>query len=172
MLISVLECVPSRTDTHFLTQPSRRISGTIEPWTSTRGTKQLWDSKASDYADQLASRIRAAEPDVEKAARQFREWKPLRFYISVSGASGVPSFSVRFRGQEVARLKVAPIPTIHVDSKHERATSKYFGLDTPVWKEAASGPVQTPQDSGPAFGNRWSSGFWPCGGARLRVAHH
>jgi hypothetical protein len=98
-------------------------------------TKQLWDSKASDYADQLARRIRAAEPDVEKAARQFREWKPLRFYISVSGASGVPSFSIRFRGQEVARLKVAPIPTIHVDSKHERATGKYFGLNTPVWKD-------------------------------------
>lgn len=98
-------------------------------------TKQLWNEATAARADKLANAIRTAEPQVEEAARQFREWNPLRFYLSVSGATGTPSFSVRFHGQEVARLKVAPKPMLYVDSKHERATSRYFGLNTPVWKE-------------------------------------
>lgn len=104
-------------------------------------TKALWDEKAAARADQLAHAIRAAEPEVRKAACQFHEWKPLRFYLSVSEASGsgtrrspTPIFSVRFSGQNVAKLTVAPTPMLRVGPKHESRTRRDFGLSTPAWK--------------------------------------
>jgi len=97
-------------------------------------TKRLWDEKAVGRSARLAHLLRAAAPSVEAAACKFREWQPLRFYLSLSGASGTPLFSVRFRGQEVAWLKVAPTPILHVSSKHQGATTRYFGLTTPAWK--------------------------------------
>jgi hypothetical protein len=98
-------------------------------------TKQLWDEKAENRAALLIQRMGSAGPEVEKVARKFREWKPLRFYLSISGASGKPVFSIRFCGQEVARLKVASKPMIHVDSKMEKTNLRDFGIVTPVLKE-------------------------------------
>lgn len=101
-------------------------------------TKELWTDTAASRADALVARIAAATPVVESASRRFREWKPLRFYLSIAGVGGRsgrsgPTFSVRFSGQEVAVLTVAPHPMLTVKEKHVRS-NRQFGLETEKYK--------------------------------------
>ncbi|MBL0226789.1 MAG: hypothetical protein IPQ16_14795 [Geobacteraceae bacterium] len=63
------------------------------------------EKRIGRWVDDLLSKKR--KDAIIKARKQFHQWDPLKIYTSVSQASkkGLPEFSVRYCGQEIAKLK-------------------------------------------------------------------
>jgi hypothetical protein len=94
--------------------------------------KADWVSLWSGYAN----KIMAKEQMMTQFLKSFHEWKPLRIYISVNdiNSKALPNrFSLRFKGQQVARLIVnsKTKPTLSVDASEMRANKTYFAIDLP-----------------------------------------
>jgi hypothetical protein len=76
--------------------------------------------------------LTARRDEIVEARGQFRQWAPLRAYISVSRAKakGSPSFSLRYCGQDVAALIFKPDRKVWVSiSKTTRSANvRYFKI--------------------------------------------
>ena len=71
-------------------------------------TRRIWiDSDAEARAGRWVDGLEEARAVVEAHRRTFRAWSPLRPYITLGDAKRPsPLFSWRFRGQEVAKMRV------------------------------------------------------------------
>jgi hypothetical protein len=96
-------------------------------------TKGLWGARAQSLSLRWAESVQASIHAIETSSKQFREWRPLRFYLSVgqaaaaAGRSGV-EYSVRFRGQEVATLRVGATRQLRCSPKHQENNLRYFKI--------------------------------------------
>jgi hypothetical protein len=82
-----------------------------------------WISRYARYAKKINAKLETIKGLKEK---RFHEWAPLYLYMTVSQAKGQMQFGLRYLGQDVAKLKVAPgkitISTKGFDAKN----AKYF----------------------------------------------
>lgn len=84
---------------------------------------RLW----SGYADYILSR----EQQISNLRSLFREWKPLKVYISVNDIKNrLGQFSIRYKGQEVGKLKVKKDQNVvlAINKSTERTNANHFGL--------------------------------------------
>lgn len=71
--------------------------------------EKVWAEGAEAKASERAIKLREAKPLIANARKHFHEWEPLKVYLSYTDAVSSKScitFSLRYRGQEVAKLKV------------------------------------------------------------------
>jgi hypothetical protein len=95
---------------------------------------QEWESRYVKYAKAIKANLETIKNNKQK----FREWPPLYLYMNVVEAKGQMTFSLRYRGQDVAKLKVGTdkiiISTKGFDDKNKRD----FGCDIEIkdseWK--------------------------------------
>lgn len=100
-------------------------------WTSAKAAE--WQARATELTDGISA--------LEAAAAKFREWAPLRFYVNVSKMQSAArprsrsvSFSLRFRGQDVADVIVSKpdrAVMLSVSADHEKHNLDYFDVGTP-----------------------------------------
>lgn len=89
-----------------------------------------WTKKAEEQSVQWADKLKANKEDLQKAAKQFHEWRPLHVYLSVTRATktGI-SFGLRYQGQEVASLVVNGDVQLVISPKVAKKNSEYFGIN-------------------------------------------
>ena len=78
-----------------------------------------WRTRWAGYA----SNIRDSKPNIEEVRKRFRERPPLRVYLNITSAQKAKSsvnFDLRYRGQNVAKLKGCK------DGKHKLSTKGYY----------------------------------------------
>lgn len=88
----------------------------------------MWSNSWNDYADRINANIEL----IQNKRGTFNEWHPLKIYMSVKEAKEVRGkFSVRFKGQEVAFLKVNNDlkPMLTIDKELSISNSKYFSIN-------------------------------------------
>jgi hypothetical protein len=91
----------------------------------------LWEHHRQEFEQRIqgwADNLKGMKEEVKKSRPQFRAWKPLEVYVSHSLVKD-GGFSIRFFGQEVAKLKIlGGKKTLIVEEKHFKHNAKYFGL--------------------------------------------
>lgn len=95
-------------------------------------TRGLWDGPTRALSSRWVDCLTAALPRITAASKTFNEWKPLRFYLSVTNALK-PSvvFSLRFRGQEVATLVATDRERqLRFSAAHRKNNLTYFDVAT------------------------------------------
>jgi hypothetical protein len=94
-------------------------------------TKNIWDENKCDVLSaRWAQELENAKTQAEDLSR-FNQWSPLKIYTSLSKARKIiPSFSVRYQGQEVAELIADHSPSLSISPTHEKNNLKCFGLVT------------------------------------------
>lgn len=106
-------------------------------------TKKLWTPETEKLAARWAREMLDGLDAVKKARKRFRipRKSRLRLYLRLSevGKASKPEasrvvFSLRHRGQEVAKLSVGKTPECEVTSELEKSNAKYFGVNTTVGK--------------------------------------
>jgi hypothetical protein len=105
-------------------------------------TKGLWGTEAQALSARWVKCLTDALPNIKAASRRFHEWKPLRFYLSVTNAlKPQVEFSLRFRGQEVATLTVpGNDPQLKFNALHRERNQRYFGVVTSAGTVSWVGP--------------------------------
>lgn len=98
----------------------------------TPSIKKIWRDKKDDFEKRLSSWLDALQYGHETliiAKKKFHRWMPLRMYVSVTKTKPgkCAEFSVRFYGQEVARLLVNNEKAILKLSGHNKRNKKWFG---------------------------------------------
>ena len=100
-----------------------------------------WKPRFNGYAENLLVNIR--EKTHPLYARQFKEFPPLRFYVSTSDIKNVSSpicLDVRYRGQSVASLKTSSKGNTISTKKRNETNLRDFGckikLDNDDWKSS------------------------------------
>ena len=63
-----------------------------------------WFYRYTEYAEKINKNLKTIRENKQK----FHEWSPLYLYMNVTAAKGQGIFSLRYLGQDVAKLKVAP----------------------------------------------------------------
>lgn len=103
-----------------------------------RAVKDLWNDDRESMSQGWAKAARKAELSVETAGKKFNEWEPLRFYVALGnlGSKTKRVFSLRFNGQQVARLEVDVTasdakPELVVTQKNAETNLCYFKIDSP-----------------------------------------
>jgi len=94
--------------------------------------RDLWEKCPQDFEGRVqgwADNLEEKREAVKRDRSQFRAWKPLEVYVSYSFIkSGV--FSIRFFGQEVARLKILDgKKTLIIKEQHKKHNGKFFELE-------------------------------------------
>ncbi len=91
----------------------------------------LWEQHRQEFEQRIqewADNLQEMKEGMKKSRSQFRAWKPLEVYVSHSLVKE-GGFSIRFFGQEVAKLKILDgKKTLIVQEKHFTHNTKYFGL--------------------------------------------
>ena len=103
--------------------------------------KQDWTDKWNGYAKKIIANME----HIQKCRKTFHKWHPLKIYLNVTeGMAKRPQFSIRFKGQEVAKLVLNRdhTPLLKITKDHFTANNNYFGVDFPKcqlsWSEAAA----------------------------------
>jgi hypothetical protein len=96
-----------------------------------------WENRYDLYAKQITANAK----DILDMKQKFREWKPLFVYMNVSSAKSHLTFSLRYLGQDVARLKVDQnnipvISTVGFDIKNHRDFGCNIVLNDCAWRSA------------------------------------
>ena len=71
-------------------------------------TKKVWEDNKLEFENSLddwLQRLQEGEKIIRQKRKQFRQWNPLRFYVSVTKVKS-SIFSLRFSGKDVAELFV------------------------------------------------------------------
>jgi hypothetical protein len=94
-----------------------------------------WRNRYDVYAKQITANAK----DILDMKQKFREWKPLFVYMNVSSAKSHLTFSLRYLGQDVARLKVDQnnipvISTVGFDIKNDRDFGCKIILNDCAWR--------------------------------------
>ena len=79
-----------------------------------------WISRYAEYAEKIKDNLEKIKLSKEK---RFHEWAPLYLYMNVAAAKGQGIFSLRYLGQDVAKLKVA-LGKITISTKGFEAKNK------------------------------------------------
>ena len=94
-----------------------------------------WISRYAEYAVKINAKLGTIKGLKQK---RFHEWAPLYLYMTVSQAKSQMLFSLRYLGQDVAKLKVATdkitISTKGFDGKNERDFGCGVKLENSEWK--------------------------------------
>ena len=99
-----------------------------------------WILRYAKYAEKINTNLET----IRKNKLKFHEWAPLYLYMNILEAKGQMKFSLRYLGQDVAKLKVAPgkitISTKGFDEKNEVCFGCLIKLVDNEWQsdEAAS----------------------------------
>jgi hypothetical protein len=102
----------------------------------------LWKQGAEKKAAGWAAKLRDANESILSAKQQFREWYPLKVYLSYTNATKSEiDFSIRYLGQQVATLQVKPSGDVFIYISEKTATlnDEKFGIDLPgthLWRGA------------------------------------
>jgi len=92
--------------------------------------EEVWERGAAKKATEWAEQLKQAIPKINEHKKAFREWHPLKVYLSYTNAtsSRIP-FSLRYLGQEVATLTVdCGRPFLQVTEKTAKANFERFGI--------------------------------------------
>jgi len=86
--------------------------------------------------------IKEKTESIIKQRRQFHEWPPLYLYSTVTDAMGSGGFSLRYQGQNVAKLKVTQKGVFLLSTPFIKPNIQYFGCDIDTFssKESPSAP--------------------------------
>lgn len=94
--------------------------------------ENIWSKKHEELAAKWAAGLTGGIPLIEKRSKEFREWSPLRFYVSVTDVTNAGQqrnpfvrFSLRYRGQEVASVEGDPL-AVEVEEHHCARNKKYW----------------------------------------------
>ena len=94
-----------------------------------------WISRYARYAEKINANLVKIKKSKEK---RFHEWAPLYLYMNVLQAKSQRIFSLRYLGQDVAKLKVATgkitISTKGFDEKNEKCFRCIVKLEDSEWK--------------------------------------
>jgi hypothetical protein len=94
--------------------------------------EDLWNQGADAKAAGWAEKLRDAKKSILSAKQEFREWYPLRAYLSYTNATkpGI-DFSLRYLGQQVATLRVKQSNdvSINIPLKTAAANGKLCGIN-------------------------------------------
>jgi len=97
-------------------------------------TKNLWDeNKCYTNSDRWAKELNQARPSIIKAKKNFHQWNPLRVSTNLSRArKPIPTFSLRFHGQEVGELYYLSSVKLVVTKTIAKHNNDYFDINTPA----------------------------------------
>lgn len=97
-----------------------------------------WIKRYIEYGN----KIKEQSKSIIEQKKQFHEWPPLYLYSTVTDAMGSGGFSLRYQGQNVAKLKVNKKGVFLSTTPHLEANIKYFGcnIDTFASQESPSAP--------------------------------
>jgi len=94
-------------------------------------TLKVWEDNKLEFENSLddwLQRLQEGEKIIHQKRQQFRQWNPLRVYISVTKAKS-NIFSLRFFGQEVAELFVKGGKVImRLRKWHSEKNNEWFGI--------------------------------------------
>jgi len=82
-----------------------------------------WISRYAKYAKKINAKLETIKGLKEK---RFHEWAPLYLYMTVSQAKGQMQFGLRYLGQDVAKLKVAPGKITISTKGFDKTNEKFF----------------------------------------------
>lgn len=88
-----------------------------------------WKIRYANYATEIAGNIDTIKKSKEK---KFHEWAPLYLYMNVSAAKSHLKFSLRYLGQDVAKLKVNSDKIIISTKDFEKKNKRDFKCDVPL----------------------------------------
>jgi hypothetical protein len=129
-------------------------------------TRDLWEQHRQEFEQRIqgwADNLKGMKEEVKKSRSQFRAWKPLDVYVSHSLVRE-GRFSIRFFGQEVAKLKIlGGKKTLIVEKRHFDHNAKYFQLKSLQpgeygWEKEARG-FRKDFKNLPHSGNRTKTGI-------------
>lgn len=93
-----------------------------------------WIKRFDNYADAILDNLSV----IEKHKKLFHEWAPLHLYMNITEAKSNMLFSLRYLGQDVAKIKVKNEKVTISTKKFERNNERDFGcsiiLDDVEWK--------------------------------------
>ncbi len=91
--------------------------------------KIIWNRNKDNFEKKMATwlaRIKNNKKSIQDNRAKFHEWYPLRIYLSVTDAR-IGQFSVRFLGQEVAKIRIQnDVAFLVISTKHEKTNENYF----------------------------------------------
>ena len=101
-------------------------------------TENEWESRYDSYADLINLKSESIRINKQK----FNEWAPLYLYMNVSEAKKRGQFSLRYLGQDVAKLQVKDnkilISTEKLNDKNERDFGCIIKLRNDDWRSKAA----------------------------------
>ena len=97
-----------------------------------------WEARYLKYAKAINNNI----DKIKENKKKFHEWPPLYLYMNLSAAKSHITFSLRYRGQDVAKLKVGKdkitISTKGFNKKNERDFECKVQLKDVEWRSAGA----------------------------------
>ena len=118
--------------------------------------KEEWQPRFNGYAEKLLANIKDKTHPLY--ARQFKEYPPLRFYVSTSNIKNTLSpilLDVRYRGQSVATLKTGSKGNTISTKTQEKTNLRDFGCKIKLENDDWKSPLAT--DFRSFFKNRENS---------------
>ena len=98
-----------------------------------------WILRYAQYAEKINSNLETIKKLKEG---KFRQWSPLYLYMNVTQAKSQMEFSLRYLGQEVAKLKATAdkitVSTQGLDKKNERDFECDIKLDSVEWRSGTA----------------------------------
>ena len=95
--------------------------------------KEDWESRYSQYA----KKIQANLEEITKNKKKFHNWSPIRSYMNITKAKENMAISLRYKGQEIAELKVkkdeVKISTKNFDDENRKYFKCEIKLDNEDW---------------------------------------
>ncbi len=96
-----------------------------------------WEVKYAKHAEEIFQQ----SSKIKKTKENFHEWKPLFLYLNLTNAmdSSNPKFSLRYLGQQVARLTVEEEKVFLSSSDSHKNNKDYFDYQGPIIEKAIWG---------------------------------
>ena len=88
---------------------------------------QEWIKRYEKYTHTLCEKNKLDQ--IKSNKRKFREWKPLYLYMTLGQAMDKMVFSLRYRGQDVAKLSVGKARITLTTDKFFDNNKEHFGCD-------------------------------------------
>lgn len=85
----------------------------------TSATSQLgrnleeWTNRYADYAEQILKKLEI----IQAKKNKFNEWAPIHLYMTIGSAKEGMKFSLRYHGQEIAKMKVTSKDEVIITTK-------------------------------------------------------
>jgi len=123
----------SAEDRKFFDKEEGLTEEDIKSFENTHQTKDIikiiWDHNKKGFEKKIGAWLKQINDNkdlIKQNKTKFHQWDPLRIYLSLTDAR-TGQFSVRFLGQEVAKLKIDNGDvSLVIEKKHEKTNKNYF----------------------------------------------